>query len=202
MTPRIASVWISGWMTVLMVPSPPAATKRRCPSLRRSRMSEVQSRPRVTGTTSSPASEADCSSAESSDGAIFTPDDGLKNITPLVFRSGNFGSGRGVCKTSMKRIAFLLALQVFVLPLAAAEPPKECALCAGAVSDLQVTPATPVPLLVRLRQEALATAGTALDAMSPAARAKMTIFIGYAVDPAKDPMAEVETHTADIIDWA
>src|SRR4051794_16233281 len=102
----------------------------------------------------------------------------------------------------MKRIAFLLALQVSVLSLAAAEPPKECALCAGAVSDLQVAPATAVPLLVRLRQDDFATAGTALDAMSPAARAKMTIVIGYAVDPAKDPTAEVETHTAAIIDWA
>src|SRR4051794_15029747 len=102
----------------------------------------------------------------------------------------------------MKRIAFLLALQVSVLSLAAAEPPKECALCAGAVSDLQVAPAAPVPLLVRLRQDDFTTAGTALDAVSPAARAKMAVVIGYAVDPAKDPIAEVETHTAAIIDWA
>src|SRR5258707_8937046 len=102
----------------------------------------------------------------------------------------------------MKRIACLLALQVSVLSLAAAEPPKECALCAGAVSDLQVAPATPVPILVRLRPDDFATAGTALDAMPPAVRAKMTIVISYAVDPAKDPMAEVETHTQAIIDWA
>src|SRR5437764_7587965 len=189
-------------MTVLMVPSPPAAMKRRCPSRRRSRISEMQSSSRVTWTTSSPASEAHCSSAESSDGAIFTPDDGLKNMTPLVFRSGNFGSGRGVCKTSMKRIAFLLALQVFVLPLAAAEPPKECALCAGAVSDLQVAPAAPVPLLVKLRQEDLAAAGTALDAMPPAVRAKISIIVSYAAESGKDPMAEVETHTQAIVDWA
>jgi len=102
----------------------------------------------------------------------------------------------------MKRLALLLALQVSVLSLAAAEPPKECALCAGAVSDLQVAPATPVPILVRLRPEDFATAGTALDAMPPAVRARMTIVISYAVDPAKDPMAEVETHTQAIIDWA
>jgi len=102
----------------------------------------------------------------------------------------------------MKRIAFLLALQVFVLPLAAAEPPKECALCAGAVSDLQVAPAAPVPLLVKLRQEDFAAAGTALDAMPPAVRAKMTVVIGYAVAADKDPMADVETHTQAIVDWA
>src|SRR5436305_536372 len=102
----------------------------------------------------------------------------------------------------MKRIAFLLALQVFVLPLAAAEPPKECALCAGAVSDLQVAPAAPVPLLVRLRQEELTAAGTALDAMPPAVRAKISVIVGYAAESGKDPMAEVETHTQAIVDWA
>jgi hypothetical protein len=102
----------------------------------------------------------------------------------------------------MKRIALLLALQVFVLPLIAAETPKECALCAGAVSDLQVAPATPVPLLVQLRQDDLATAGTALDAMPPAVRAKISIIVSYAVEQGTDPMAGVETHTQAIIDWA
>src|SRR5260370_9222704 len=90
----------------------------------------------------------------------------------------------------MKRIAFLFALQVSVLSLAAAEPPKECALCAGAVSDLQVAPATPVPLLIRLRQDDFATAGTALDAMPPAVRPKITIIAGYAFAHTPDPMAE------------
>ena len=102
----------------------------------------------------------------------------------------------------MKRIAFLLALQIFVLPLAAAEAPKECALCVGAVSDLQVAPATPVPLLVNLRQDDFATAGTALDAMPPAVRAKISIIVSYSVDRDKDPMADVETHTQSIVEWA
>ncbi|MGH9418866.1 MAG: hypothetical protein ACRD3J_02740, partial [Thermoanaerobaculia bacterium] len=102
----------------------------------------------------------------------------------------------------MRRIALLLALQVLVLPLVAAESPKECALCAGAVSDLQVGPAASVPLLVRLKQDDFATAGTALDAMSPAVRAKMAVIINYAVDPAKDATAEVEAHTQAIVDWA
>src|SRR4051794_14867173 len=123
-------------------------------------------------------------------------------MTPLVFRSGNFGSGRGVCKTSMKRIAFLLALQVFVLPLAAAEAPKECALCAGAVSDLQVAPAAPVPLLVMTSEDDFAKLGPALDAMPPAARAKMTFIFRYSVDDEKDPMSQVEKHTKAIVDWA
>ena len=106
----------------------------------------------------------------------------------------------------MKRIARLLALHVAlqfsVLPLAAAEPPRDCALCAGAVSDLQVVPTAPVPLLVRIRQDDFATAGATLDAMPPAVRAKMTVVLGYAVDPGRDPMADVETHTQSIVDWA
>jgi hypothetical protein len=102
----------------------------------------------------------------------------------------------------MKRIALLLALQVFVLPLAAADAPKECALCAGAVSDLQVAPAAPVPLLVRLRQDDFAAAGTALDAMPPAVRAKISVIVSYAVDTGNDPMADVETHTQSIVEWA
>src|SRR5205809_575032 len=140
-------------MTELIVPSPPAATKRRRPSRRRSRISNSQSIWRARWITSNPALPAASSRADSSAGETFTPDDGLKNITPFVFRSGNISSGAGVCKTSMKRIALLLALQVFVLTLTAAEAPKECALCVGAVSDLQVAPTTPVPMLVRLRQD-------------------------------------------------
>ncbi len=106
----------------------------------------------------------------------------------------------------MKRIAFLLApllsLQVSVLSLGAAEPAKVCTACAGAVSDLQVAPVTPVPLLVRLTQDNLATAGTALDAMPPAVRAKMTIIVSYGLDTASDPLAQVETHTQSIVEWA
>ena len=102
----------------------------------------------------------------------------------------------------MKRIAFLLALQILVLPLFAAEPAKECALCAGAVSDLQIAPTAPVPLLVRLNQNDFATAGTALDAMPATVRARISIIVSYSVDRDKDPMADVETHTQSIVEWA
>ena len=98
--------------------------------------------------------------------------------------------------------ALILTLQVSVLSLSAAETPKECGLCAGAFSDLSIAPAAPVPLLVRLRQEDFTAAGTALDAMPLAVRARMTVIIGYAVAADKDPMADVETHTQAIVDWA
>jgi hypothetical protein len=105
----------------------------------------------------------------------------------------------------MKRTSRLIALallQVSVLSLAAAETPKECGLCAGVVSDLQTAPATPLPLLARIRQDDFAAAGSALDTMPPAVRAKLTVVVGYAVDAGKDPMADVETHTQAIVDWA
>ena len=98
--------------------------------------------------------------------------------------------------------ALLASLQVCILPLAAAETPKECSLCAGVVSDLQTVPAAPLPLLVRVRQDDFAAAGSALDVMPPAVRAKMTVIVEYAVDAGKDPMADVETHTQAVVDWA
>ena len=103
----------------------------------------------------------------------------------------------------MKRLAFLISVLPFlVLPLQAAESPKECSLCVGAVSDLNTIPATPVPLLVRVRETELATAGTALDALSSEQRRKTTVVVSYAIAGTGDPLQEVETHTKSIVDWA
>jgi hypothetical protein len=103
----------------------------------------------------------------------------------------------------MKRLAFLISVLPFlVLPLHAAESPKECSLCVGAVSDLNTVPATPVPLLVRVRETELATAGPALDALSPEQRRKTSVIVSYTLDKTADPLQEVETHTKAIVDWA
>jgi len=112
----------------------------------------------------------------------------------------------------MKRLAFLFSvvpflvapfMGPFVQPLRAADAPKECSLCVGAVSDLMGTPpATPVPLLVRVREADFATAGPALDALSPEQRKKTTVVVSYAIDKSADPLQEVETHTKAIVDWA
>jgi len=103
----------------------------------------------------------------------------------------------------MKRLAFLFSVVPFLaLPLRAADAPKECTLCVGAVSDLTAVPATPVPLLVRLNESDLATAGTALDALTPEQRRKTTVIVSYAIDKTLDPLQEVETHTKTIVDWA
>jgi hypothetical protein len=106
----------------------------------------------------------------------------------------------------MKRLAFLISVLPFLVvpfvqPLRA-DTPKECTLCVGAVSDLNAVPATPVPLLVRLRESDLATAGPALDALSPEQRRKTTVIVSYVIDKTLDPLQEVETHTKTIVDWA
>jgi hypothetical protein len=102
----------------------------------------------------------------------------------------------------MKRIGLAFLLQFLVLTLSAAETPKECALCVGAVSDLKTAPAAPLPLLVQIREDDFAAAGAALDALSPAVRAKITLVAGYAIDPAKDSLVEIDAHTRRIAAFA
>ena len=102
----------------------------------------------------------------------------------------------------MNRIFLAATLSLLALPLLAADAPKECTLCVGAVTDLATAPATPVPLVARIRQDDLTAAGAALDAMTPETRAKMAIVVGYTVDASKDPLLDIEGHTKAIIDWA
>ena len=104
----------------------------------------------------------------------------------------------------MKRISFaFVVLQFVVASLFAADVPQSCRLCAGAVADLSAPPPSAVvPLLVRVRQDDLATAGTQLDAMSPQQRSHATVIVSYAVDHDKDALLDVEEHTKAIVDWA
>lgn len=99
----------------------------------------------------------------------------------------------------MKRTFLALSLSFFALTLAAADSPKECVLCVGATTDLSLASATPVPLLARVRQDDLTAAGAALDAMTPAARAKTAIVIAYTTAGGLD---DIEAHTKAIIEWA
>lgn len=102
----------------------------------------------------------------------------------------------------MKRIFLAISLSFFALSLFAADTAKECSICVGTVTDLTAIPATPVPQLVQIREDGLAAAGAALDAMTADARAHTAIVIAYSVDPAKDPLLDIETHTKAIIEWA
>src|SRR5436190_1829991 len=151
----------------------------------RERTSAAQSTPSSRRTTSSPASRA----APSSSGGSFTPEEGLRSIKPLR-------------PADMKRIFLAVTASFFALSLSAADAPKECALCVGSVTELSAVPATPVPLVVKTTADALAATGTALDAMTPEARAHTTLLIGYGIAHDKDPLLEIEAQTKAIVEWA
>jgi hypothetical protein len=111
----------------------------------------------------------------------------------------------------MKKIVFLLAvlsaLQFSLLTVAHAAPaskevPKECAVCVGVVSDLATAPATPLPLLVRLKQDDLATAASAIDALSAEQRRRLTVLVSYELSADGDKLLDVEQRTKAIVDWA
>ena len=103
----------------------------------------------------------------------------------------------------MKPFAILLfALQTLMSTLSAADAPRDCTLCAGAVSDLKAIPATPVPLLANVAVEDFAAAASAIDAFPPAVRSRMTVIISYPIGGGADPLAEVESRTGTIVEWA
>ncbi len=102
----------------------------------------------------------------------------------------------------MKRIFLAVTVSLFALSLFAADAPKECALCVGAVTDLTGLPATPVPLVAKTSIDNLAATGAALDAMTPQARAHTTIAVGYGIRGEADPLLAIEARTKTIIDWA
>lgn len=93
----------------------------------------------------------------------------------------------------MKNVAFLFAavLQVFVLSAAAAGAPKECTLCVGVVG----TDGADVPVLARVSE-------TELAAFAPARPESLTVLVSYALDPANDPMVDIERQTKAIVAWA
>jgi hypothetical protein len=102
----------------------------------------------------------------------------------------------------MKRIFLAVTASFVALSLFAADAPKECTLCVGSTTELTSVPATPVPLIAKTSIDKLTETGTALDAMTPEARAHTTIVIGYGVRGEADPLTAIEARTKTIIDWA
>ena len=66
---------------------------------------------------------------------------------------------------------------------------------AGVVAAL---PASPIPLL----EEVTLDDAAAIDAMTPAQRAKTVVLIRYALDSGKEPLASAEEKTKAIVEWA
>ena len=102
----------------------------------------------------------------------------------------------------MKRFALLSAILIIALPALGADAPKDCTLCVGSVADLSAPPATLIPLLVEANINDLATTGQAIDALSPEQRKNTAVVIRYSLEEGKDPLLDVETKTATIVEWA
>ncbi|HYI08442.1 MAG TPA: hypothetical protein VEK57_05190 [Thermoanaerobaculia bacterium] len=93
----------------------------------------------------------------------------------------------------MKKLGITLLLLQFLALSAVAAPadPAGCSLCAGvAGSDGSL-----VPALVRVSESDLAT-------LAPVSPGNVSVVVEYSVDPAKDALLDVETHTKQILDWA
>lgn len=98
----------------------------------------------------------------------------------------------------MKKLTIAFALLQFsVLPLAAAEGYR-----VGAVADLGAPPAAVMPLLVEIQESELATAATALTAMSPELRKQAVVVVRYTVSTETDALLDIEQHTKSIVEWA
>lgn len=87
-------------------------------------------------------------------------------------------------------LPLLLSLLVPVTA-AAADAPRDCSLCAG-ITSLE---GGSVPVLTEIEAPALA-------AWTPVAPGSMTLVVSYRVDPAGDPLLQIEQQTKGIIDWA
>ena len=68
------------------------------------------------------------------------------------------------------------------------------------MAEGSAVPSAPIPLLLRISESEFAAAN--VDAMSAEQRARLSVIVRYTVDPAKDPLLEVEWHTKAIVDWA
>ncbi len=102
----------------------------------------------------------------------------------------------------MKRIALhALLLQVLVLPLIAAQPAKECNLCAGVMAPAQLTAAA-VPDIEQTALDGLPQLGARVDTFPPAQRRQTLVIFTYPVDPSRDQLLQVEEATKTIVEWA
>ncbi len=102
----------------------------------------------------------------------------------------------------MKRFAVLFAIQIIALPVFCAGAPKECTLCVGSVADLSAPPATTIPLLVETTIDDLPAIAPQIDALSPEQRKNAAVVIRYSLEEGKDPLLDVESKTATIVEWA
>ena len=102
----------------------------------------------------------------------------------------------------MKPAILAVALQVCVLSLFAATPPKECTLCVGVAGLPSAAPAAPVPMILTIGHDDLPATAGAIDALSPEQRKKTTVLVTWFVSKERDPLQQVEEQTKTLVDWA
>jgi hypothetical protein len=113
------------------------------------------------------------------------------------------GGLRFIQEVFMKRFVLaVLALQVLVLPVVAADSPKSCTLCVGAVADASAVPAAPLPMLVEVNERDLTTRAVWIDSLTPDERRALDVVVTYSVKGEADPLTAVEGHTKTIVEWA
>ena len=104
----------------------------------------------------------------------------------------------------MKRFALLLAILIIASAAYAADAPKECTLCVGAVADFTatVTPTETIPLLIETSLDDLPAIAQKIDALTAEQRKNSTVVVRYSLEQGKDPLLDVESKTAAIVEWA
>lgn len=100
----------------------------------------------------------------------------------------------------MKRLAVVLTvLQFFVLTAIAADAPKRCTLCVGALNHADMFPVNGVPTLVT----DVSTVGPTLNEMHPDLWKTWTLMMDIHINPnGGDPLLQIDQQTKDIVDWA
>ena len=102
----------------------------------------------------------------------------------------------------MKKLALVaLLLQILVLPLAAAEPAKDCILCVGVVEPQQ-PPAAALPEVEHASLDQLAQLGERIDRFTPAQRRQTLVIFSYPIDASRDQLLQGEEATKTIVEWA
>ena len=101
----------------------------------------------------------------------------------------------------MKRLAMVIAFQMFALSASATEQTACPALCVGAVLTPPATSSTVAPLLVELSDSDLSAAGMALATLSAEQKKQTVVAIETTIEGA-DALTAAEERARTIVEWA
>ena len=99
----------------------------------------------------------------------------------------------------MKRVAFVLALQLIAAAAIAAPDAATCNICVGIARNQVTSTATPVPQLIRAR--AIDLGAVSLDGVPAEQRRQTVVQIEFSVGN-DDPLADADAKARSVVDWA